>query len=117
MNILHPTLGDLIDRYTIVDMKSLVDPRFDAERRELTEAIAKRTNGLDLDVLVRHSRQLHAIHTQIWNINVQLERLAREVDPQPSLGVSAWRLNQERILVLEQLDTLSGEFTRPEKVY
>ena len=121
MNILHPTLGDLIDRAVILDLKRRQNDggRFADEYIEVEIEILKRSaGGAEAQPLERLKKDLRGIHSQIWNINVQFSYLAeRDLDPPNHLGLAAWRLNQERIAVLEQIDTLSGEFTRPEKVY
>ena len=118
MNLLHPTLGDLLDRSAILELKYEATGGYVSERAELEQLIAERSAGLSLEVLATFRRELRFVHRQIWNINEQFAYLARAgSDPENRLGLSAWRLNQQRIAILQEIDILSGEFLRPEKVY
>ena len=118
MNILHPTLGDLIDRAVILDLKRLATGGFTDEYIEVEQEISRRSASLDANALKEFRKDLRFIHRQIWNINEQFHyQDLQHANPPNRLGLDAWRLNQERIGVLAKIDTLSGEFTRPEKVY
>ena len=119
MNLLHPTLGDLMDRLAILGLKVERDARFNAEFDDIKHVILERSDRLDRKKLREHAESLRRIHEQIWNINAKFAaQLAEDGFPPPNhLGIQAWALNQDRIKILEQIDTMSGEFTRPEKVY
>ena len=119
MNLLHPTLGDLIDRAVIVELKQREHPQFFDEGAELqTEIVGRLRETGPIPRLNPLTEDLRRIHSKIWNINVQLANLDKRREPPPNdLGLTAWRLNQARIHVLEQIAVLSGEHTRPVKVY
>lgn len=120
MNLLHPTLGDLIDRAVILDLKQLATGRFADELAEVEGAILRKRSGIPVDVLDELRKSLRFVHRQIWNINVQfshLHQLDADLRVPNHLGLAAWRLNQNRIEILEHIDTLNGEHVRPEKVY
>ena len=120
MNLLHPTLGDLIDRAVILELKQYATGRFADELAEVEGAILRKRSGIAIDVLDARRQSLYDVHQRIWNLNEQffhLDHLDADLKVPNHLGLAAWRLNQKRIEILEHIDNLNGEHVRPEKVY
>jgi hypothetical protein len=114
MNLLHPTLGDMIDRAIILRFKVTGTIGFAEELTELDSVIAPRFTHAVSQLALR----LKGIHRLIWVANNELADLAKHPNPPPTdHGLCMWHLNQNRIALIEEIDRLSGEFVRPEKLY
>lgn len=118
MNILDPTVGDLIDRRMILALKlqkaglphwadeaKAIDRRLKARRGPVPPA------GLEVE--------LRAVHQAMWAVNNRLAAIARQAGPPlPNfLGIEMWTLNQRRIALIAAINTAVGYAIVPEKAY
>lgn len=122
-NILHPTIGDLIDRFTILELKIQYCPtttskeHFISEWREIEERLRPlypRFEGLSAlhDELMKTNRDLWTIvdeHRDWYNSYQDLYRAARILE-------DLWGLNSMRRRLMSSIDKLTNTWAGEEKV-
>lgn len=109
MSLLHPTLGELLDRLTILDLKVEHAPErqhFHQEREAIRDAILRRFLNEDL------LSALVVVNRRLWNCN----EIIAVGEPTLDLGRKMWELNLERNRLIEAINMAAGEYVGPEKV-
>ena len=129
MSLLKPSLGDLIDRFSILTLKKRYSDseHFREESIAVGTAVTERMKGLS--ILLR--KEIGALGIDVLNVNTLLWKRTDEhyqtdwcsvdYDSQTSdrackLLVEIMNLNKERIRLKEEIDKLSGEFLGREKI-
>ncbi len=129
MSVLHPTVGELLDRQTILALKirhgrkAGVDTEaWLAERSEIDARLAARTAGFAAEqrqLLARLTGTLESINASLWAAEDEV-RAAPESEI-AALAVLAKRiasLNDQRAQAVRELNRLAGESSAGnEKVY
>lgn len=116
MNILAPTVGDLVDRRMILTLK-LQHADLPHWQQEAT-AIDRRLRQQRMKPPAAVEAELRSIHQAMWTLNEEIAALAAHPGtPRCSLGVQIWRLNQRRIELIAAINAAVGTPTLPEKAY
>lgn len=133
MSLLHPTLGDLIDRFSILTLKQRHSDaeHFRTEAIEIGKEVTARLARLSQ--LTR--KEIGSLGAEVLNINTLLWDKTEEHYREDWIGLTSsahtdevrgYRAcellvelrdcNKERIRLKEEIDRLSGEFRGKEKV-
>jgi hypothetical protein len=109
VSLLHPTTGDLWDRYLVLTMKihygkaaGLNVSHFKDEQAEVAVVLFDRKQS-QTPAILGLSAELADVHDAIWPLT--------KTSPPELL-----RLNARRTEIREEIDKLTGEFRGPEKV-
>jgi len=119
MNIQIPTsVGDLIDRVTILSIKNARIENFDAtELQEMNGILSK----IPLSNCVKHHQSiLHSINEEIWEVedfNRQCERDQEFGEPFIDNARSVYMLNDLRAQVKRSINKMSGSALTEYKSY
>jgi len=116
VNILRPSIGDLYDRLTILELKLRVQNRqhWSEEQESILRRLAP-TFSVGLASLVD---ALRTTNTNIWLANDIVAQLAKKPHPQPNqMAVEMWKENQERIRLIAEINKACGQPTSVEKAY
>lgn len=120
MSLLHPTVGEMIDRLGLVALKvqrgqaaGLDVSRFQAEKEELEAVIQARPSfkRLECPAGAHLMEQLMRLHEELWPL---VERADKGDGLLPAADLH--RLNRRRHECREELDRLAGEYQGPEKI-
>ncbi|MGO9641763.1 MAG: hypothetical protein ACLP1Y_10720 [Candidatus Acidiferrales bacterium] len=129
MSVLQPTVGELVDRRTILELKILhghkagVDTAaWLAEQAEIEKHLSSRTARFTVEqrqLLSRLSGTLQSINASLWTAEDEVRALAEsEVAPLAALAKRIAKLNDQRAQAVRELNRLAGENSAGnEKVY
>jgi hypothetical protein len=132
--LLNPTVGDLVDRLTILALKRLHGAAAGRDiahfQREWAGLLAK-IHGRSLNgAWFEHALDLAAVNAQLWDLTNDLRRQAERhsypdevigvrallVDQIAHLGMDILRANDARARLIRTIDELCGEFAGAEKL-
>lgn len=102
MKLIIPiSVGDFIDRYTILKIKNNFNLPVDKELEYYTEKLAElpETASIYIDIL-------HSINLQLWHIEDKKRRGNRYTDHYSDLSTLTCQLNDLRHVVKKQIDEL-----------
>lgn len=119
MSLLNPTRGELLDRYSILELKiaNSEEPRRGVWLTELAAIEARLDLSPDAIQVSERYRALRHVNRQIWNANVDLAFLINKIIAPPNgHALAMFRWNQERIDLIEAIDREAGQFVQHEKV-
>ena len=129
MSVLHPTVGELLDRQTILALKirhggkAGVDTEaWLAERSEIDTRLAARTAGFaagQRQLLTRLAGTLESINASLWAAEDEVRAAAEsEIAALAVLAKRIASLNDQRVQAVRELNRLAGESSAGnEKVY
>jgi hypothetical protein len=121
--LLNPGLGELADRYTILQLKILHgDPtnvqHFHAEQAQVLMTM-ERHASLNSDQVRSLIVYLRTVNGELWTLEDQMAVYAKAllVDPPvvAALGMTIWKLNQERNQLIQRINVAAGTDAGPEK--
>jgi hypothetical protein len=124
--LLHPGLGDYLDRLTILELKLVDAARRGVDHAHFTEEVAQIRHHLQtmpetlLRVCVDGKHRLLAVNRQIWDLTDRLQVLNRcwehatesQVYELAQIGVTIFRLNEARAQLVQDLNGGAPEKVR-----
>ena len=127
MSLLKPTLGDLIDRLAVVELKI---EAIEAAGKSGGNHFRVERDGIRLALypkcdIFRHANlpevaQLAVAHREMWGLT---DRMSRFLDVTPDnalevgwIGLQLFKLNKRRAELKEAIDRAAGEYQGPEKL-
>ena len=122
--LLNPGLGELADRYTILQLKITKAPadktaHFIEEQAQVLMRMERYMPFADSEAMDARFAALRQINTDLWVCEDQMAVYATAllVDPPPVavLGMEIWKLNQHRNQVIQQINYAAGTDRGPEK--
>ena len=123
--LLAPTsIGDLIDRITILEIKAkrigAPDKAANVARELSSLSLLRDAAGLDTPEIAGFVDELHRINTILWDIEEEIRALDRTSDFGPRFielarGVYTW--NDRRSAVKREINRISGSAFSEEKSY
>jgi predicted nucleic acid-binding Zn-ribbon protein len=129
MSVLQPTVGELVDRRTILALKihhghkaGVDTAAWLAEQAEIEKHLSSRTAQFTAEqrqLLSRLSGTLQSINASLWAAEDEVRALAEsEVAPLAALAKRIARLNDQRAQAVRELNRLAGENSAGnEKIY
>lgn len=120
--ILAPiSLGELIDKITILQIKSqkLHDTAQENAKKEL-EALETTLNNLELNVNPSLIQRLKKINQDLWNIEDQIRDQERQYNFDETfilLARSVYKKNDQRSAIKKEINTTYGSALTEEKSY
>lgn len=132
--LLNPGLGELADRFTILQLKVFHgDPRktshFHTEQAQILMTMERQYAGiLDGSAVQAQINTLREANKLIWRLEDRMAEYAKkyttgaepvteaDVRACAAVAVDIWGANQDRNLRIDELNRLAGAFQGPEKL-
>lgn len=124
--LINPGLGDYLDRLSILALKILhgrvAGKDVEHFEREGNAVLVKTRTAVDPASYMELYSQLAAVNAALWYATDALRDVAARAFPVSSseeagrLGIQILRLNDQRAVLVDQLNKLAGDTTGPEKL-